>query len=151
MAVLRVRKRDPHARGSGGVSVRQVEPAEALADLTAISSQIEAAVIFDSSGGVLAATLADDERARRVGRAAQDLVAAASQARPGLGSDALTQLEASTREGSVFVVRDGERLIAATTAPRPTAGLVFFDLKTCLRNISASEAGSATPDASPPA
>jgi hypothetical protein len=35
----------------------------------------------------------------------------------------------------VFVVRDGDRLIAATTTPEPTVGLVFYDLKTCLRSI----------------
>jgi hypothetical protein len=35
----------------------------------------------------------------------------------------------------VFVVRDGERTIAATTTPEPTVGLVFYDLKTCLRSI----------------
>jgi len=36
-------------------------------------------------------------------------------------------------EGSVFVVRDDGRLIAATTTPEPTVGLVFYDLKSCLR------------------
>jgi hypothetical protein len=35
----------------------------------------------------------------------------------------------------VFVVRDGERLIVATTTPEPTVGLVFYDLKTCIRSI----------------
>ena len=50
--------------------------------------------------------------------------------RPGVA-----QLEAATLGGSVFVVRDGERLIAATTTPEPTVGLVFYDLKTCLRSI----------------
>ena len=47
----------------------------------------------------------------------------------------MSQLEASTVAGSVFVVRDGDRLIAATTSPEPTVGLVFYDLKTCLRSI----------------
>jgi len=32
-------------------------------------------------------------------------------------------------------IRDGDRLIAATTSPEPTVGLVFYDLKTCLRSI----------------
>src|SRR5207247_3582753 len=50
----------------------------------------------------------------------------------------LTQLEASTLDGSIFVVRDGERLIAAITPPDPTVGLVFYDLKTCLRQTAAS-------------
>jgi hypothetical protein len=35
----------------------------------------------------------------------------------------------------VFVVRDGDRLIAATTTPEPTVGLVFYDLKSCLRGL----------------
>ena len=39
----------------------------------------------------------------------------------------------------MFVVRDGERLIAATTTPEPTVGLVFYDLKTCLRSITEPE------------
>ena len=49
----------------------------------------------------------------------------------------MAQLEAATTIGSVFVVREGERAIAATTSPEPTVGLVFYDLKTCLRSIDA--------------
>jgi hypothetical protein len=41
----------------------------------------------------------------------------------------------ATPAGSVFVVRDGRRTIAATTRPEPAAGLVFYDLKTSLRGI----------------
>jgi hypothetical protein len=47
----------------------------------------------------------------------------------------VSQLEAATAEGSVFVVRDGGRTIIATTRPEPTVGLVFYDLKTALRSI----------------
>jgi hypothetical protein len=47
----------------------------------------------------------------------------------------LAQVEVATAAGSVFVVRDGARLIVATTSPEPTVGLVFYDLKTCLRSI----------------
>jgi hypothetical protein len=36
----------------------------------------------------------------------------------------------------VFVAADGDRLIAATTRPDPTVGLVFYDLKSCLRGVS---------------
>ena len=49
--------------------------------------------------------------------------------------------------GSVFVVRDGERLIAATTRPEPTVGLVFYDLKSCLRSIDAPSRADASDDA----
>ena len=37
-------------------------------------------------------------------------------------------------------MRDGDRLIAATTTPEPTVGLVFYDLKTCLRSVAEPEA-----------
>jgi hypothetical protein len=43
--------------------------------------------------------------------------------------------EAASAEGSVFVVRDEVRLAAAVTGADPTSGLVFYDLKTCLRLV----------------
>jgi predicted regulator of Ras-like GTPase activity (Roadblock/LC7/MglB family) len=104
---------------------------QALADLTEISSQVEAAALFDAKGGIEAATLPD---ADNFVRAVQDLMAAAAEARSGT----VTQLEAATSDGSVFVVRDGEAYIAATTRPEPTVALVFYDLKTALRASRAS-------------
>jgi predicted regulator of Ras-like GTPase activity (Roadblock/LC7/MglB family) len=107
-----------------------VDAAQALADLTEISSQIEAAVLFLESGQTIASTLVDDDRTRELVRSAAQLLEAAQ----GLPAEApLTQLEASTHDGSVFVVVDGERRIVATTAHNPTVGLVFYDLKSCLR------------------
>lgn len=111
-----------------------MDAASALALLTEISSQIRAAVLYDASGSVLGSTFEDDERAQRLAAAAADLLAAAQEAAPGTAS--LTQLEAATDGGSVFVVGDGERRIAAVTGPEPTVGLVFYDLKTCLRDAS---------------
>jgi predicted regulator of Ras-like GTPase activity (Roadblock/LC7/MglB family) len=110
-----------------------MDAAQALADLTEISSQIEAAVLFDESGSVLGSTLADEARAADLARAAAELLDAADDVQAGGGT--LTQLDAATLDGSVFVVRDGARRIAATTAPEPTVGLVFYDLKSCLRNV----------------
>jgi hypothetical protein len=99
---------------------------QALADLTEISSQVEAAALFDAKGHVRASTLADPET---FVRAVQDLLAAAGEGRGG----SLAQLEAATAAGSVFVLRDGHAFIAATTGPEPTVALVFYDLKTALR------------------
>ena len=42
--------------------------------------------------------------------------------------------------GSVFVVVDGDRLAVATTGADPTVGLVFYDLKTLLRQLATTEA-----------
>lgn len=107
---------------------------QALADLTEISSQIRGAVLFDEAGAVQASTLAEEGRAQELARSAAALLSAAEGVRAG-GDEPLTQLEAATREGSVFVVRDGGRRVAATTGPDPTVGLVFYDLKSCLRQL----------------
>jgi hypothetical protein len=58
----------------------------------------------------------------------------------------VTQLEVALGSGSVFVVRDGGRLIVATTSPEPTVGLVFYDLKSCLRTITDPGRGDAWED-----
>src|SRR5512132_2711201 len=104
---------------------------QALADLNEISSQIEAAVVFDDTGKVVGSTLADGNG---FAQAAADLLAAAEELK---GSSPLTQLEIATGDGSVFVVREGKTTIAATTAPAPTVGLVFYDLKSALRSVNA--------------
>src|SRR5215203_4221928 len=108
---------------------------QALADLTEISSQIQAAVVFDEQGKVAAATVDDAARAEELAGAAKDLLAAADDVKP--GESRLTQLEIATSEGSVFVVREGDdkMCIAATTGSNPTVGLVFYDLKSALRNL----------------
>jgi predicted regulator of Ras-like GTPase activity (Roadblock/LC7/MglB family) len=115
-----------------------MDAAEALANLTEISAQVEAAVIFERSGEIVASTLGDEERSGRLARAALDLLTAA-EAR-GRGGEPLAQLEAAFPTGSVFVVRDDDRAIAATTGPEPTVGLVFYDLKSCLREAEAPKA-----------
>jgi predicted regulator of Ras-like GTPase activity (Roadblock/LC7/MglB family) len=123
-----------------------MDAAQALADLTEISSQIEAAVLFDGQGAIAGSTLADAKAAEALARSAAQLLADAAAFRAG-GAD-VTQLEASTNEGSVFVVRDGDRRIAATTGPAPTVGLVFYDLKSCLRG-TAEDAQPAGPKRAP--
>ena len=116
-------------------SDRMAATSKALSDLTEISTQIEAAVVLDREGKVQASTV-DDERAGRLAGAALELFRAAEQ---GQQQD-IVQLDAALEGGSVFVVRDGDRLIAATTAPEPTVGLVFYDLKSCLRGLVGEDA-----------
>jgi predicted regulator of Ras-like GTPase activity (Roadblock/LC7/MglB family) len=107
------------------------EPSGALAELTEISSQIESAVLFEADGKVVAATIPDD-RAAQVAASAKALLEQAAQ----IGAGELTQIEASTADGSLFVVREGPTMIAASTSSEPTAGLVFYDLKSCLRTVA---------------
>src|SRR6266852_4436799 len=56
---------------------------QALADLTEISSQIEAAVLFDESGEVAGSTLAGDDEARSLAEAAARLLEGAGAFRSG--------------------------------------------------------------------
>ena len=109
-----------------------MNPEQALADLTEISSQIEGAVVFDTERKVIGSTLADQSRAGQLASAAGELWRSAQEVKPG---STPTQLEVATTEGSLFVVRDDETYIAATTGGNPTVGLVFYDLKSTLRNL----------------
>ncbi|HZU19610.1 MAG TPA: hypothetical protein VE982_00150 [Gaiellaceae bacterium] len=114
-----------------------MDAAQAIADLTEISPQVRTVAIVAADGGVVG-TNAAGEATERFAAGVRALVAAAEELQPGVA-----QLEAATAAGSVFVVRDGERLIAATTSPEPTVGLVFYDLKTCLRAADEEPANAA--------
>lgn len=114
-----------------------MDAAQALADLTEISTQIQAALIADEKGEVLASTFADEATAGQAARSTLDLLAAAEDAGRN-GTVRLTQVLAATHAGSVFVVRESDRIATAITGPEPTVGLVFYDLKTCLR-LSAAQ------------
>ena len=107
-----------------------MDAAQAIGDLTEISPQVRDVVAAAADGSILGSNLADAARAERLLDGAKRLLEAAAALRPDVA-----QLEAATTDGSVFVIRDGARLIAATTTPEPTVGLVFYDLKSCLRSI----------------
>jgi predicted regulator of Ras-like GTPase activity (Roadblock/LC7/MglB family) len=114
-----------------------VDAAQALADLTEISAQIEAAVIVGEDGAPLGSTLADEERAGALARAAVDLLQEAG--------DTVTHVGATTRDGSVFAVREGARIVAAVTSVAAPPGLVLYDLRTCLRRLAEADAAKPKP------
>jgi predicted regulator of Ras-like GTPase activity (Roadblock/LC7/MglB family) len=114
-----------------------MDATQAIADLTEISPQVQSVVVVAPDGGLTGSNLPNEAAARRLADGARRLLDAAESLRPGVA-----QLEAATTAGSVFAVRDGERLIAATTTPEPTVGLVFYDLKTCLRSVTEPGDGS---------
>ena len=120
--------------------LRRMDAAQALADLTEISSQVVQVAVVNADGAVLATTIADAARADRFVHGVATLLDEAESLRQARGLPSLSQLEAATLEGSVFIVRQpggkgAGRIIAATTRPDPTVGLVFYDLKHCLRSI----------------
>jgi predicted regulator of Ras-like GTPase activity (Roadblock/LC7/MglB family) len=120
-----------------------MDAAQALADLTEISSEVTQVVILDRDGSLLATTLADGDHAERLAAAIARLLEEAERLGRARGLGELAQLEASTLQGSVFAVRREGRVIGATTRPDPTVGLVFYDLKHCLGSI---DEGAASPE-----
>jgi len=101
-----------------------------------LSSQITAAIVLDAEGAVLAAS-SNDSAAAKLAASTRDLVAAAAD----LGADGrdVTRVEVELEEGAIFVVREGEHTVTATTGPSPTSGLVVYDLRTCAQAITPPE------------
>ncbi|CAB4704537.1 MAG: hypothetical protein F2663_07805 [Actinobacteria bacterium] len=120
-----------------------MDAAQALADLTEISSQVVNVVIASATGEVLATTIDDEGRAGRFTNLLLELVNESDAARKERGLETMTQLEAATLDGSIFVVRRDDVLVGATTRPDPTVGLVFYDLKHCIRAIVEPDAAPA--------
>ena len=111
-----------------------MDAAGALAELVEISAQIERAVVLDSDGTLLGSTWAEEADARALADAARRALATAAELHAAAG---VTRLEVELPEGGFFVLREGERTIAATTTPKPSSGLVVYDLRTCLGQIDA--------------
>ena len=117
------------------VCSQRVDAAQALADLTEISPQVGDVAI--DRRGRLRVGLERSPTRRRAERFAERREAAASrptrrEAR-GLRTSPSSRRRRSTAASSSCAT--ATRLIAATTTPEPTVGLVFYDLKHCLRSI----------------
>ena len=125
---MRSRKRSPNAD-----SVGRMDAAQALAELMELSSQITAAVALDGEGSVLAVSSENPAVAASLTASTLELVAAAGDLRSDGGE--VTRVEVELDEGAFFVVREGGRIVAATTGPKPTSGLVVYDLRTCAQAI----------------
>ena len=114
-----------------------MDVAQALSELTELSSQIDSAVVIGADGSVLGSTMDDSAAAEGLARAALELVAVAFELRS--SPQEVTRAEVELSEGALFVLREGRRTIAATTGPKPTAGLVAYDLRTCLHRLGEAE------------
>ncbi len=107
-----------------------MDAATALSELTGLSSRIESAVVLDANGKVLGSTDGDPER---LAGAADALLTAARGLRS--AEDEVIRVEVELADGGLFVLREDGRTIAATTAPGAIAGIVVYDLRTCLEGI----------------
>jgi predicted regulator of Ras-like GTPase activity (Roadblock/LC7/MglB family) len=115
--------------------VTRVNATEALAELKDLSTQITVAALA-STDGELQASTSEGQAAVKLARLAADVVRQAEDVRRDMGREALAQLQVATPDGSLFIVLDGGRMAVATTGPDPTVGLVFYDLKTLLRQLA---------------
>jgi len=114
-----------------------MDAANALRELTELSTQIESAVVLRADGAVLASTLEDPASESALASSTLELMAAAF----GLNEQPreVTRVEVELESGAFIALRDGGRTIAATTGPQPTSGLVVYDLRTCLAGITEPE------------
>jgi predicted regulator of Ras-like GTPase activity (Roadblock/LC7/MglB family) len=107
-----------------------MEMPQAFSDLLEISSQVETAIVLEEDT-VVASSISDQSRAEELAAAVRRLVETAEETHGGL-----TRLQVALPEGNVFLVREGRRLVAATTEADPASGLVFYDLRTCLSALA---------------
>jgi predicted regulator of Ras-like GTPase activity (Roadblock/LC7/MglB family) len=113
-----------------------MDAAQALRELTELSSQVASAVVLDAEGAVLASAPEDDAAGTRLAASARELVQAAAGL--GAGTGEVTRVEVELDEGALFVVSEGGHTVAATTGPRPTSGLVVYDLRTCAQSLASA-------------
>jgi hypothetical protein len=119
-----------------------VQADDVLRDLLALSTQVRKAVVLGGSGFVVGCSTAP-ERGEALARAATELLTVAEEVRP--GAPRVTRVEVLDRSGGFFVVRDEQRVVAATTVSDATPALVVYDLRTALGRL-AERGRSATPD-----
>jgi hypothetical protein len=112
-----------------------------LAELLRLSTQVVEAVVTGPAG-IEAATVADPARARSLFAAGAELLAITADIRPG---QAVAHVVVSLAEGTLAVVSEGGRTLAATTVPEPATSLVLHDLRTALGRIDGAPATAGSP------
>lgn len=106
--------------------------AGALALLTEMSPDLRGGAILDAEGSVLAAS-GHPDRWREDGAA---LLEVADRA----GSEAVEQLHIATEQGEVFALRHAGLAAVAVTDRFALASLLFFDMRSVLRDLAAGKA-----------
>jgi predicted regulator of Ras-like GTPase activity (Roadblock/LC7/MglB family) len=116
-----------------GIAVSEGSAERALAYLAEMSPDLRGAAILDSGGAVLAAT----DRPERWGEDVGALLEAADRA----GAEPVEQVHIATQQGEVFAIRHAGLTAAAVTERFALASLLFFDMRSILRDL-ASGGGS---------
>ncbi len=122
----------------GDAAATEVAPGDAaeaaLAFLTEMSPDLRGAAILDSGGSVLAAA-GEHERWREDAAA---LLAVADRA----GGEQAEQVHVATEQGEVFALRHAGLAAVAVTERFALASLMFFDMRSVLRDLATTPGGS---------
>jgi predicted regulator of Ras-like GTPase activity (Roadblock/LC7/MglB family) len=105
--------------------------AAALAFLTEMSPDMRGAAIFAADGSVLAAS----ENPERWAEDAAALFDLADRA----GAEPVEQVHIATEQGEVFALRHGGLTAVSVTDRFALASLLFFDMRSVLRELAAGE------------
>ncbi|MCZ7662211.1 MAG: hypothetical protein M5U22_04380 [Thermoleophilia bacterium] len=108
---------------------------KAFKEMLDISTDIDKAILFRGDE-VIVSNFPESLKATMVGKAGELAALGAARATD-MGSSPLTQLVAETSGGSVFLVREaaeGGLSLLATGKKDSRIGLVFYDMKTCIRD-----------------
>jgi len=123
----------PDAETSGAVAAGAAEGA--LAYLTEMSPDLRGGAILDSSGAVLAAS----EHPERWREDAAALLELADRA----GEEPVEQVHIATEQGEVFALRHAGLAAVAVTDRFALASLLFFDMRSVLRDLAQGGDGRA--------
>jgi predicted regulator of Ras-like GTPase activity (Roadblock/LC7/MglB family) len=111
------------------VAVSDEAAGRGLELLTELSPDLRGAAILDADGAPLAATA----EPRRWAEDAVALLAIADRA----GSEAAEQIHIATEQGEVFALRHAGLAAVAVTERFALASLMFFDMRSTLRDLAA--------------
>jgi predicted regulator of Ras-like GTPase activity (Roadblock/LC7/MglB family) len=106
----------------------------ALAFLAEMSPDLRGAAILDSSGAILAAV----DRSPRWAEDVATLLSIADRA----GNEPVEQIHIATEQGEVFGSRHAGLVAVAVTERFALASLLFFDLRSILRDLAAGGDGA---------
>lgn len=117
-----------------GSSVPAEAAERALALMTELSPDLRGAAILGAGGEALAATAEPGRWAEDAGA----LLAVADRA----GDEPVEQVHIATEQGEVFAVRHAGLTAVAVTERFALSSLLFFDLRSILRDLAAGRDGS---------
>ena len=111
-----------------GTAISEEDAGRALDYLAEMSPDLRGAAILDSGGSVLAAS----DRPERWGEDVGALLEVADRAE----AEPVEQVHIATQQGEVFGIRHAGLTAVAVTDRFPLASLLFFDMRSILRDLA---------------